>query len=177
MASWIALLRGINVGGNNILPMKELREVLASMGFDNISTYIQSGNCVFDAEDESAPSLTEKIENAIDTKFGFKPKVLILRKEELKNAALANPYPEDLNDPKSVHLFFLTEPATNGDIASLHNMKKPTEHFELTDQVFYLHAPEGIGRSKLAAQVEKKLGVSVTARNLRSVIKILELCD
>lgn len=91
--------------------MKELRDVLASTEFDNISTYIQSGNCVFDAENEPAPSLTKKIANAIDTKFGFKPKVLILQKEELKNAALANPYPEDLNDSKSVHLFFLMEPA------------------------------------------------------------------
>ena len=175
MTTWIALLRGINVGGNNILPMKDLRALLQRLGCDRARTYIQSGNCVFESEDADALRLSEKIADAILSEFGFKPSVLILEETAFRRAIDANPYPQGAEDPKSVHFFFLAEPASHVDIEALDKVKTPNERYSITDDVFYLFAPDGIGRSKLASQVEKKLGVAATARNLRSVGKILDL--
>lgn len=175
MQTWIALLRGINVGGNNILPMKELRTLLERCGFTNVRTYIQSGNCVFEAVEADGAKLSAQIASTIKGKFGFEPTIMALTKTSLEDAIHANPYPQGEDDPKSVHFFFLAAPAIRADMDALEQLRKPSEAFTLTDHVFYLHAPEGIGRSKLAAQAERKLSTRTTARNYRSVIKIMDL--
>ena len=177
MRTWIALIRGINVGGNNVLPMKELRALLENLGFENARTYIQSGNCIFQSDRDDTSSFSEEIAGAIMAKLDFKPSVLILNKSDLRRAIEQNPYPQGLEDPKSVHLFFLSETASEPDIKALDKLKKASEGYEIINKLFYLYAPEGIGRSKLASQAEKKLGVTTTARNLRSAIKILELAS
>lgn len=175
MTQWIALLRGINVGGNNILPMKDLRDLLTSEGFEGVKTYIQSGNCVF-ASAQSDPQLIEQImAQSIELTFGFCPQIMVLNAKEFLQAVASNPFPEGQEDPKSVHLFFLSERAARPDMSALEGLRSPTERFELTDRVFYLQAPDGIGRSKLASHAERKLGVATTARNLRSANKIAEL--
>ncbi|NNC37996.1 MAG: DUF1697 domain-containing protein [Hyphomonadaceae bacterium] len=177
MTTWIALLRGINVGGNNILPMKELRALLEGEGFENIRTYIQSGNCVFMAGATDANELADKIAGRIERMFGFKPAVLVLKRQDLQQVVERNPFATLVKDPKTMHFSFLKSPATDPDLHALEAIKIDTEQFKLIDSVFYLYAPEGIGRSKLATQVEKKLGVPATARNLRTVLKLLELAD
>lgn len=173
--TWIALLRGINVGGNNILPMKDLRDLLKGLGLQNVRTYIQSGNAVFESEKTDATQLGLAIADEIEKAFNFRPKILIISKRDLDRAINNNPYPEGTSDPKTLHLFFLSTAAVDANLSKLKELQKQTERFELIDRVFYLHAPEGIGRSKLAAQVEKNLGVAITARNLRSATKIAEL--
>lgn len=175
MSTWIALLRGINVGGKNILPMKDLRALLQGLGFENVQTYIQSGNCVFSSPDIDAASMSARIKGAIQSRFGFAPAVLILAENEMREAIAANPYPQGADDPKSVHFFFLSEPVIAADEQALDAIKLASEHYTLTDKVFYLFAPDGVGRSKLAAQVERILGVATTARNLRSALKVLDL--
>lgn len=175
MTTWIALLRGINVGGNNLLPMKDLRALLEGAGLIEVRTYIQSGNCVFEAAETDPRALEQMMATAIDGAFGFRPQVLVLSAANFTAALVANPYPEGADDPKTVHLSFLAEPASSADLSALEALRAETERFHLTDQVFYLHAPDGIGRSKLAAQVERHLGVAATARNLRSVMKIAAL--
>ncbi|MCR9079323.1 MAG: DUF1697 domain-containing protein [Hyphomonadaceae bacterium] len=175
MTVWIALLRGINVGGNNILPMKDLRALLEQAGLTQVSTYIQSGNCVFAADETDPRALERSIAAAIDARFGFRPQILVMRAKTFQQALAANPYPEGAEDPKTVHFFFLAEPAAGADLAAMEDLRAGTERFALTDRVFYLHAPDGIGRSKLAAKVERHLGVATTARNLRSVMKLAEL--
>ena len=177
MRTWIALIRGINVGGNNVLPMKELRAPLENLGFENARTYIQSGNCIFQSDRDDTSSFSEEIAGAIMAKLDFKPSVLILNESDLRLAIEKNPYPQGLEDPKSVHLFFLSEAASEPNIEALDQLRKASEDYEITNKVFYLYTPEGIGRSKLASQAEKKLGVTTTARNLRSAIKILELAS
>ena len=172
MNTFIALFRGINVGGHNILPMKELRAVLENLGLANVKTYIQSGNVVFQSEMSSTNSLSRDISTAIRRSHGFTPQVLLLSVEELQQAIASNPFPEAESEPKTVHLFFLASTAGNPDVERLETLKTDTERFRLIDRVFYLHAPDGIGRSKLAANVEKAIGVAVTARNWRSVNKI-----
>lgn len=167
-------MRGINVGGNNILPMKELRELLTGLGFENAATYIQSGNCVFDTDMKSAADISQEISEAIESTFGFAPNIMTLSQDGFAAAIVDNPY-TDVQDHKTLHFFFLAQLAVNADIVALEALKKPSEDYHLTERVFYLYAPEGIGRSKLAAQAERKLGVSATGRNLRSVMKIAEL--
>jgi uncharacterized protein (DUF1697 family) len=89
----------------------------------------------------------------------------------------ANPYPEADEEPKSVHLYFLAGDPAEADIAGLEAVRAPAERFHLEGGVFYLHAPDGVGRSKLAAKAERLLGVSATARNWRTVTKLREMVE
>ncbi len=173
MNTWIALLRGINVGGNNILPMKDLKALCESLGFKDVQTYIQSGNCVFRSDTADATTVSSLLEGAIEEGFGFRPPVLAVTEGDLTSAIATNPYPD--GDPKCVQLFFLFEPASTADLTTLQGLKASSEQFELTDKVFYLHAPDGIGRSKLVAKVDKFIPVEKTARNLRTALKLQEM--
>jgi uncharacterized protein (DUF1697 family) len=175
MKTYIALFRGLNVGGTNILPMNELVSVLEKIGARNVKTYIQSGNAVFQHEETNASLVSIKISAAIKKSHGFEPQVLLLELEEMEKAVESNPFPEAESEPKALHLYFLEAIPENPDFDTLASIKSNRERFALRDGVFYLHAPGGIGRSKLAARAEKLLGVSATARNWRTVRKILAM--
>lgn len=176
MKTYIALLRGINVGGNNKLPMKELRQLLNSIGLGNAKTYIQTGNIVFQSE-KNAAGLSGLIKSAIEESFGFAPHVLVLSLDKFKKSMESNPFPEAESEPKTLHLYFLDAKPKKPTLEVLENIKKDSEHFLLKDKTFYLHAPEGVGRSKLAARTEKALGVAATARNWSSVAKIKAMAE
>ena len=171
----IALLRGINVGGRHLLPMKSLVSLMESVGFENIRTYIQSGNVVFDHSGTVSEESIESVRGLVEEHHGFSPEILVLTLEQFRRAIQGNPYPEAVDDPKSLHLSFLSEEASRADLEGMEALKSPTEHFQLTGRVFYLHAPDGIGRSKLAAKVEPLLGVPATGRNWRTVMKLADL--
>jgi uncharacterized protein (DUF1697 family) len=175
MKTYIALFRGINVGGHNILPMKELVAMLESIGAQNVKTYVQSGNAVFQSEETSAPTLSNTISITIKKRRGFEPQVLLLELEELQKAVESNPFPEAESEPKTLHVHFLASVPQNPDFDALESIKTDRERFVLKDSVFYLHAPDGIGRSKLAANTEKILGVSMTGRNWRTVCKVIAM--
>lgn len=175
MTTWISLLRGVNVGGKNILPMKELRSLLSKLGYTKIQTYIQSGNCVFQANDVTASVISEQITNGIAENFGFEPSIMTLSVTQFSKAIKQNPFNVESIDPKSIHFYFLSEEPVNADIDTLSTLKSSSEEFILKKNVFYLLAPDGIGRSKLAARAESKLGVAATARNYRTVVKIAQL--
>jgi uncharacterized protein (DUF1697 family) len=175
MTTLIALLRGINVGGNNKLPMKELSALLTEMGLHDVQTYIQSGNVLFRCDPKNRVTLNAKISAEIKARFGFTPQLLLIDAAELHKAMKGNPYPEAEVDPKSLHLFFLDELPQHADLKALEAIKSDSERFKLAGKVFYLHAPEGIARSKLAARAEKLLGVTATARNWNTVCKLAEM--
>ncbi|MCB9420500.1 MAG: DUF1697 domain-containing protein [Ardenticatenaceae bacterium] len=175
MNTIVALLRGINVGGNNKLPMRELVTVLAGLGLENIQTYIQSGNVVFQTDRVDLAELAVEMGTAVAQSHGFTPKIMLLEAHQLEDAIAANPYPQGESDPKSVHFYFLEAVPAAPDLAALEALKTEREQFQLIDDVFYLYAPDGIGRSKLAERVEKALGVSATARNWRTVSKIMAM--
>ncbi|MGI9261721.1 MAG: DUF1697 domain-containing protein [Woeseiaceae bacterium] len=175
MNHWVALLRGINVGGHNRLPMKDLAELLENWGCCDVSTYIQSGNVVFSHAESSAQKLARGIGARIEEQFGFAPAVHLMTVADLEECVARNPFGEAEQDHKSLHLTFLSQPAVKADIETMTALSSGGEKFELTEKVFYLFAPNGIGRSRLAAKVEKLLGVSTTARNWRTVNKLLEL--
>jgi uncharacterized protein (DUF1697 family) len=172
---WICLFRGINVGGHNILPMAKLVQCLQAIEFTNVRTYIQSGNVVFDSTLKKPSSIEGKIIEQVEKQFGFYPQVVLMSINQLRQAIDDNPFAGSIDDPKSIHFFFLKEKPKQPSLDTLEKFKAKTESFALVENVFYLHAPDGIGRSKLASSVEKRLGVAVTARNLRTIQKLLDL--
>ena len=175
MTTYVALFRGINVGGNNILPMKVLVSLLQRIGMHNVKTYIQSGNAVFQSGDSDASKLAQKIRGAVAQECGFNPWVIILPSSELDKIVAENPFPEAISVPKSIHVYFLAHEPSTPDMTKLEEQRAETESYRLVGSVMYLHAPDGIGRSKLAAKMERLLGVPLTARNWRTVSKISEM--
>ncbi len=173
MKTYIALLRGINVGGKNVLKMAELCNTLAAAGFDNPRTYIQSGNVFFQSEQEDVHTLSDILVQHLRKHHAIATTAVVLRSEQLSKIAQANPFPAAENLDKSLQLFFLHAPATDPSLDKLNALKAASEHFELSDSCFYLLAPEGIGRSKLAAAAEQLLGVATTTRNWRTVNQLL----
>jgi uncharacterized protein (DUF1697 family) len=175
MGVYIALFRGINVGGSNILPMKELKNLLEGLGCEKVQTYIQSGNVVFINDNIQRRALGRRISAGIRKQFGFEPKVMLLDKAELLDAVNENPY--KTGEGKKRHFYFLDSLPENPDLDRLLALKSPSEEFMLKKNVFYLFAPDGIGRSKLAARVEQALGAAATARNWNTVSKLLSMIE
>ena len=176
MSRFVALFRGINVGGKHSLPMQALREILAECGCDDVHTYIQSGNAVFSSA-VAASELSANIKYAIKDRFGFAPQVLLLTVDRFLAIAAANPFADAEANPKCLHVSFLTEMPAAPDLGALNDLKVESECFSLQGDAFYLYAPDGIGRSRLAAKVDRHLGVTTTARNWRTVSKIIELAN
>jgi len=177
MVTYVALFRGINVGGRNILPMKDLRAGLESLGCEDVKTYIQSGNAVFRHSESAAPRLVERIRRAVHSSHGFEPAVLLVTADDLEGALRSNPFPGREDDPSKLLLFFLGATPEEPDHDAIEAVRAESEIFALVGEVAYLYAPDGIARSKLASRVERLLGVPATARNWRSVTKILELAE
>lgn len=175
MKTYIALFRGINVGGNNKLPMKELVAVLEGLGLSHIKTYIQSGNVVFQGNVSNTIQLAAKISTAIRKHHGFEPKVLLLDAVKLEKIIKDYPFPEAEVAGNTLHFNFLAEIPPKPDLAGIEKIRSAGEQCELKGDMFYLHAPDGIGRSKLAANMEKLLGVPMTGRNWNTVSKLREM--
>ena len=175
MQTYVALLRGINVGGSHMLAMKDLKLLFEQNSCVDVRTYIQSGNVVFRSSVSDARRLAQQVTAAVSKGRGFEPRVLVLTRSELERAAANNPFPEAEGNPKCVHLFFLAEPAKKADLKSMETLKARTERFGLKGKVLYLHTPDGFGTSKLAARAERLLGVEATARNWRTVTTLLEM--
>lgn len=175
MYTYIALLRGINIAGNNPLPMRDLVRLLESMGCQDVRTYIQSGNVVFRTRKGPARQLTEAISARIGKLYGFKPTVLLLSAAALKKAITHNPF--STADGRALHFLFLASRPKQPDLAGLMAIKSNTEQFKLVNKVFYLYAPDGVGRSKLVARIEPALGVPVTGRNWNTITKLMTMVE
>lgn len=172
---YVALFRGVNVGGHNKLPMKILRALLEGLGYSNIRTYIQSGNVVFDSVDSDRAKIAQSIRVAIKEAAEITPQLLLLNAGFFMEAAKQNTFPTD--EGKSLHLYFLDTQPSKMDWEALDALKAEGEAFEVIGQVFYLYTPNGFGRSKLASRAENCLGVSATARNWNTVSKILAMLE
>jgi uncharacterized protein (DUF1697 family) len=188
MASHVALLRGINVGGRNKVPMAELREVVTSLGHTGVSTYIQSGNVLFStAGDADGAELALTMTEAIAAKLGVTSPVVVLTRDELAEVVAANPFPDE-PDPRRVHAVVLSEPpgpelTAKLDAAVAQSAAKGFgDEIRVVGRTLYLHTPEGYGRSDLAAALMRivsspKAGTTGTARNWATMTKLLVLCD
>ncbi len=164
----IGLFRGINVGGNHKLPMKDLTRLMLAEGFTDVKTYIASGNVVFRSALIEADIAT-RIEDLVEAHFGFRPPVFLISLTHLEKVLVDNPYRDAEHQGKAQHVFFFKAPPTSVDHALLDGLKIESEAYSVTDEVMYLYAPEGIGRSKLAEKIGRAVKADMTARNLNTV--------
>ncbi len=177
MKTWIALLRGVNVGGRNRLPMQSLSQILESAGCEQVTTYIQSGNVVFNGNVDSVDRFGEEIGRAIEKEHGFCPAVRLITADYLTEAIESNPYPEAVFDPKSLHLSFLEHPPREELVSEARQLLSESESFTVIGNLLYLHAPEGIGRSRFASGTERAFKMKITARNWRTIMKLEALAS
>jgi len=191
MSSHLALLRGINVGGRNKVPMADLRELVTSLGHTNVSTYIQTGNVLFDAAGAGTAKLAAGLEAAVEDRFGIWASVVVLTRDELADVLAANPFADEQN-PKLVHVVFMnTEPPNDllDRIAAAESAaaaKGSRDIARAAGHAIFLHTPDGYGNSDLAQAVFKiiatparnsKHGIAATARNWATATKLLSLCE
>jgi uncharacterized protein (DUF1697 family) len=188
MATHVALLRGINVGGRNKVAMADLREVVAELGHADVSTYIQSGNVLFTpgAGDAGTSALAAALAEAITTRLGVTSPVVVVSRDELAEVIGANPFPDEA-DPKRVHAVLLSgalgaDAAGKIDEALARSVAKGArDELAIAGRTIYLHTPDGFGNSELAAAVLRivtspRAGVTGTARNWATTLKLLDLC-
>ena len=170
----ILLLRGVNVGGANRLPMPEFREMLTGLGLSKVETHIQSGNAVF--LDPGVADLPGRIGAMMKTLFGFSPALFILTLAQYEAVLRANPYAAaGREDGSKVHLYFLAGPEKGFDLGGVMALAQGGEALHLTDACLYMNSPNGVGRSALAEKLPKYLKGAHTARNQRSAESILAL--
>jgi uncharacterized protein (DUF1697 family) len=177
MQIYVALFRGINVGGSHLLPMKDLKLVLEKNGCVDVQTYIQSGNVIFRSALSDISRLGTQLTAAVSRNHGFEPRALVLTRTELEGAAAGNPFRDAEENPKSLHLFFLAERPKRLDLKPLEALQAKTERFALKGKILYLYTPDGFGTSRLAERAERLLGVEATARNWRTVKTLLEMAN
>jgi len=174
MTTWIAFLRAINVGGNNLIKMSDLRDLLAGLGLEDVKTHLQSGNAVFNARSKDRKKLAGEISDAIHQAHGHRPEVILRTPDELRRALDRVPFDASAN-PSLVLINFLADAADPEGAKDLAAYEGP-EVVAVHGSEVYIHYPEGIGRSKLnRVPMEKMLGTRGTARNLNTVRKLLEM--
>ena len=156
--------------------MQDFRDLLGELGCRDVATYIQSGNAVFNYSGNVA-QLSEAISDKVEDQFGFRPLTMLISADEFLAIAASNPFLADALEQKSLHVCFLSEAAQQPQFERITELASPSEQFVLTDEAFYLHAPDGIGRSKLASNVDECVGVWTTGRNARTVAKICEMIE
>ena len=172
--SWVALLRGINLGPRNKISMADLKELFADLGAEDVETYVQSGNVLFRSSD-ARDDLVRAIENEIDKRLGLQVTVLLRTDAELAKLVADNPFGEDEPEATKLHVTFLAERPDRSRAAALDEEQFAPDRFRVTPDAVYLHCPNGYGRSKLSnAFFEKQLGVAATTRNWRTVTTLAE---
>jgi uncharacterized protein (DUF1697 family) len=176
MSTYISMLRGINVGGQKKVGMKELKELYESLGFGRVRTYIQSGNVVFDYPHSDPSTLVSKIERGIEGRFGFKVPVVVRTRDELQRLITNTPFVG--KDESKVHVTFLSaEPAAPGE-DEISRAKDGAEEYSISGREIYLFCPNGYGVTKLSnALFERKLKVPATTRNWRTVNALLSMAE
>ena len=176
MKQQIAILRGINVSGQKKILMADLKNILEEEGFKTVQTYIQSGNVLFYSDEQN---LADKINLAIKKHYDFDVPVQVLGVDELEKVILENPFLKEENvEEKTLHVTFLaTEPAEEL-VKSVEGLVLENEFFRIIGQVVYLYCPNGYGKIKMNNTfIERKLKVSATTRNWKTVNKLVELAD
>lgn len=172
----IALLRGINVGGKNKLPMKDLMSIFEDAGCNRVTTYIQSGNVLFVAKAALARRIPGLVSDAIAKEFGYKVPVVSRTAADLKKVVRANPFTKTEPDERLLHVAFLAKKPTATQAAELDPDRSSPDEFELRGREIYLRCPNGVARTKLTnAYFDSKLATTSTMRNWKTTLKLLAL--
>ena len=176
MQKYICLLRGINVGGNRKMKMAELRTHLADLGLENVKTYIQSGNISFQAKEKDYRKLESQITKMIEKQYGYDVPVMVRQMEELQQIFENCPYLKEEEDLRMIHVAFLSEAPTEAAFAELNLDQYTPDKAQLFKRAIFVHYPKGSHGSKLSGNLlEKKLGLKVTARNWKTVVKLISM--
>jgi uncharacterized protein (DUF1697 family) len=178
---YVALLRGINVGGHRSIKMAELTALFGEQGYAGARTYLQSGNVVFASARVERHALERRLESALEQRLGYDVDVFVRSVSEWDRLIEENPFEVEVNDPLKVHLFVLREPPTAASLDALEvkraslSEKGAEDRFVCRGLALYLHTPSGFGKSRLAQSIERTIGVKATARNWRTALALREL--
>ena len=173
---FIALFRGVNVGGKNSLPMKELIELFVQAGCRDVSNYIQSGNILFSANEQKAEEAEITIPVKIAERYGFKTSLVLRTKQQLTAAIADNPFLKEKAPEQDLHLYFLADYPKPEALQALDPDRCPPDRFAVQGREVYLQLPNGMARTKLTnTYFDTKLKTISTARNWKTVLKLSEL--
>jgi uncharacterized protein (DUF1697 family) len=173
--TYVALLRGVNLGSRNKVSMPAVRGLFEELGYGDVQTYLQSGNVVFTSSD-GASAIVQRIERALARELGVRAAVVLRTKAELRRVVTGNPFAERQGDPKKLLVTFLRETPPRAAVAALDPQEHAPDEFHVARREVYLHCPNGYGRTKLSnAFFERKLGVPGTNRNWRTVTALANL--
>lgn len=179
MTTYVALLRGINLGPRNKVPMAELRETVAALGHSSVRTHLNSGNAVFTAAQErNAEAVAEELSTALADRFGLTVPVLVRTVPHLRAVVEANPYPEGGFEGSRLHVTFYDGPVDAERFSGIDAAALGPDDYRLGDRVLYLRTPEGLGRSRLAAELARPArtrGLIATTRTWNTVVKLLAM--
>ena len=169
----IALLRGINVGGKNMLPMKELSKMFEQAGCTAVTTYINSGNVAFSASPATLKSLPALVTSQIEKQFGHKVPLVLRSGAQLANAIAANPFPDAMPSPKTLSVLFLRDLPTPAAVSQLDPNRSPGDTYQIIGHEIYCYTPNGQADTKLTnAYFDSKLATVSTGRNWATVLKL-----
>jgi uncharacterized protein (DUF1697 family) len=178
LPTYIALLRGINLGGHKKVSMADLRTLFAGLGAEEVATYLQSGNVVFKSSVASPHKLVEAIEEQITADLKLDVQVLLRTKPQLAKTLAANPFAKRRAETSKLHVTFLADKPARGRVDDLDAKAGGRDEFRIVGREIYLRCPGGYGRTKLNnAFFEKRLGVAATTRNWKTVTKLAELAS
>jgi uncharacterized protein (DUF1697 family) len=176
VTTYVALLRGINLGPRNKIAMADLRELLDGLGHGDVRTHILSGNAIFTSSRRSVPGLEAELSKAIDERFGFDIAVLIRTRDELAALVAANPFPGSKREPSKCFAIFVDRNPPKATLNALDPETYAPDEIRLGDRVIYAWLPNGVQGSKvLGLLTDKRLGVTTTNRNWNTTTKLLEL--
>ena len=173
--NWVCILRGINVSGYNKIPMPALKAMFGKLGFGNVSTYIQSGNVMFeDGKGLATDELVKMISAGIAEQFGFTVPVIVRTGEEMERIAAGNPFlKEDGIDAEKLHVTFLAETPSPAALEAISKYDYSPDRFIIAGREVYLYCPGGYGNTRLSNSFfESKLKVTATTRNWRTVLRL-----
>ena len=173
MATYVAFLRGVNLGPNNKISMPALRAMAEDLGYTDVTTYINSGNLIIASAKKAGTRETE-ISKAIKDTFGHSVDVAVRTVAQLKEIVAQNPYPD--GNPSQIAVAFLTKAPNANAKDKVAAVAKDYEPFTFSGQQVYVNYSQGMGNSKLAERFSAIIGVSSTVRNIRTVEKVLALC-
>jgi uncharacterized protein (DUF1697 family) len=178
MPTYVAMLRGINVGSGKIVKMERLRASFGALGFRGVRTYVQSGNVIFESEQKSPTGLSKKIAEKIQRDFGFTVPVLVKTSKEIEQIVSDNSLVKEKGiDHSKLHVTFLSDAPPKTAVKVLEPLATDRERFRILNREIYLYCPDGYGNTKLSNNaIETKLSVVATTRNWRTVNTLLEMC-
>jgi uncharacterized protein (DUF1697 family) len=177
LPTYIALLRGINVGGHKIIKMDQLRKAFEELGFENVATYVQSGNVVFKSGTKASADLSKTIEEMLLRRFSMSVPVIVRTADELGEVLTNNPFLKERGlDVTRLHVTFLSLTPQKAAIKGLDAIAAGPDRFHCRGREIYLHCPNGFAGTKLSINAfEKVLAVGATTRNWNTVNRLLEM--